>query len=366
MSAFGGIASGALGGAALGPIGMIGGGILGGLGSYFQGQSQNRAARRADDDNELRLRAQQGLLGSGFFGSGYGGMPYYQTIYGQGLASGNPNDPRLGQGLAGINSFVQSQGGPIQDQFRRLAESVSQRQSGNLGYYDQDTARLGGMSQGLLNEYDRGAANIYGNALGAEGMARDWGRNNANIINRQSAADLEGANRQSNRDLNSRGLGNSTVLSQARAGNQARTSQQRNDALQGNYNSQIDRLLGARAQTLGVQTNLHNTRAGLAQNQMGRDYQRAEGRMNLENANLTRDIGLRQDPIQLAYQTLSGNVFNPYSQQNYAPPGLSASGLAMSTAGNLLSRLGGQNWFGNNFRDYADQWNQAQNVPGVP
>lgn len=346
----------------------VGGAVAGTAGNMLTAGQQNRAVRRAGDDNARDLRGQQGALGAGVFGPGYGQLPTYQFLYGQGLERQDQN--MINQALAGLNGFVNSQGGPVMDQLRQLANSVSERQTGNIGRFDSDTSRLGQFSaqtganlgnfmntsrDDLLRGYDQGAANIYNNAVGAENMARDWGRGNADIIRRESGRDLEAANRQATRGLNSRGLGNTTVLNQAQASNQARTAEQRNNALQANNNAQIDRQLGARGQTLGIQQNLHNTRAGfqaqqnnaiadamrqLGESQIGREYQRSGERMGLENANLTRDIGLRQDPINLLYQTLSGGIMNPYGSQQFPVPAASASGAALNTAGNLLTAGG--------------------------
>jgi hypothetical protein len=343
--------------------------VAGGVGNAVSAGQSNQAARRAGDDNVRDLRGQQGQFGSGVFGPSYGQQPTNQFLYGQGIERQDQN--MINQALAGMNQFTQSQGGPVMDQLRQLAESVSQRQTGNLGRFDQDTQGLGQFSaqtgnnlgnfmgqsrDDLLRGYDQGAANITRGAQGAEQMARDWGRGNADIIRRESSRDLESANRQATRGLNARGLGNSTVLNQAQAANQARTAEQRNNALQGNYNQQIDRQLGTRSQTLGLQQGMHNQRAGLqygsnnaiadamrqlGESQIGREYQRSSDRMGLENANLTRDIGMRQDPINLMYQTLQSGIMNPYGYQNQPVPAASASGAALNTAGNMLGAAGG-------------------------
>lgn len=319
------------------PLSLLGG-LLNVGGGILSGSAQNRAVRRAGDDNALNLRGQQGVLGSGVLGAGYGQLPYYQYLYGQGLERNDQN--LINQGLGGINNFVNSTGGSVLDQQRGLANAVSERQTGNLGRFDQDTSGLSEMARQNFGNYDQGAANIVRGAQGAEQMASGWGRGNADIIRRESSNDLNAANRQATRGLNARGLGNSTVLNQAQASNQARAIQQRNDALQQNNNQMIDRQLGARAQTLGLQQNLHNTRAGLAENQLGRSYQRAGDRMGLENQNLQTDIRLRQDPINTLYQTLNGQVMNPYTQLNFGPQPASAAATGMAGLGNLFSFLG--------------------------
>ena len=319
------------------PLSLLGG-LLNIGGGILSGGAQNRAVRRAGDDNALNLRGQQAVVGNGVLGSGYGQLPYYQYIYGQGLERNDQN--LINQGLSGINNFVNSTGGSVLDQQRGLADAVSQRQTGNLGRFDTDNARLAEIARQNFGSYDQGAQNIVQGAQGAERMAGDWGRGNADIIRRESANDLSSANRQATRGLNARGLGNTTVLNQAQASNQARMAQQRNDALQANNNAMIDRQLGARAQTLGLQQNLHNTRAGLAENQLGREYQRAGDRMGLENQNLQNDIRLRQDPINTLYQTLNGQVMNPYSQLNFGVQPASAAATGISGLGNLFSFLG--------------------------
>jgi hypothetical protein len=369
----------------------VGGAVAGTAGNAITAGSANQAARRAGDDNVRDLRGQQGSFGSGVFGPSYGQQPTNQFLYGQGIE--RQDQGMIDQALAGMNQFTQSQGGPVMDQLRQLAESVSQRQTGNLGRFDTDTQNLGqfsaqtgnnlgnfmgqsrddllrGYDQGsanILGDYDRGAANITRGAQGAELMARDWGRGNADRIRRESIRDLDAANRQTTRGLNSRGLGNSTVLNQAQASNRQRVLEQRNNAMQDNNNQQIDRQLGTRSQTLGLQQGLHNQRAGMQQglhnqragfqygsnnaiadamrqlgeSQIGREYQRSSDRMGLENANLTRDIGMRQDPINLMYQTLQSGIMNPYGYQNQPVPAASASGAALNTAGNMLGAAGG-------------------------
>jgi len=348
---------------------LLGGGVgLNALGGLVGNASQNRAIRRAGDDNALNLRGQQGLLGSGVFGGGFGQMPTWQYLYGQGLERQDPN--LINQGLNGINSFVNSQGGPVIDQQRRLADTVSARQTGNLGYFDDTTNRLGQFSaqtgnnlgnfmsrsrDDLLRGYDQGAANIVGSAQGNENNVQQWGTGQAMNIRRDAGRNLSAANMASDRALSGRGLGNSSLLVGAQMANRRNNQEATNSALQDLANARIDRQTAARNQTLGLQTNLHNTRAGLqadqnnniagsmerlGENQIGREYQRAGDRMGLENQNLTRDIGLRQDPINTLYQTLNGQVMNPYSSINFGVGTGGGSGNALSSIGGALAGTG--------------------------
>lgn len=302
----------------------VGGTVLSAVGGGMQGNSSRQAQQRMDDDQVLRLRSQQGALGNSLLGPGYGAMPLWQQIYGQGIEHNNQGE--INQGLAGINSFTNSIGGPVLQQQRDLANAVSQRQTGNLNFYDQQTGQLG--QQG-----DQNLAALMGGAQGAEGMARTWGAGQSQNIRRDAERGLSAANQQSDRSLTGRGLGNSSLLVRAQQRNRQSVGETRDSALQNLANSQIDRQLSTRAQTLGIQER------GQGQN-LANAYNRAGGRMTLENQNLTRDIGLRQDPINLLTQTLGGNIMNPYS--NYQQSGAQAggSGTAIGSLGGSLAAFG--------------------------
>ena len=334
-------------------------GLLSGIGgSLLGGSSSARAARVARDTDVQQFRQQQGLVGNGVFGSSYGDLPYYQYLYAQGLHGGGAANgtgaasDMTRQGLQGIQNFNNSQGGSILDQQRQLAQSVTDRQTGNLGRFDADTNALSQMGNYVGGQpgalYAQQGGQLNGLAAGAEALAGSTGIGRDRIIRRDSAQQQNAMNQQSRAGLAAAGFGNSTAVGSAMRGNAQAVGQQRERALQENTDSRLGAQLGARSQRLQVGQNILSGQADAmhqaGQAQIGREYQRAGDRQTLENQNLTRDIGLRQDPINLQYQTLTGAELNPYSQyRTQVNPNMGSSnalatlGAGLAAGGNYLT-----------------------------
>ena len=325
-------------------LGLLGGGtLLNGAGSFLGGNAQSRAVRRADDDQVGRFRGQQGMVGTGMLGAGYGRMPYFQTIYGQGLERGDQN--LINEATQGFNDFTSSVGGSVLDQQRRLADSVSARQTGNLARFDTDTSmlagRAGAANASLDNMWTNGSNNLMGLAAGAESMARNANAGRDRIIRRDAATQENAMNQRSRAALAASGFGNSTAVGNAMSENAASVGEQRDRALQDVHEATQRSVQDARGRRLNLGASLLAGRAGASertgQSQVGRDYARASDRMALENANLTRDVGLRQDPINTVGSFLNGPINNPYS--SYTTPVVPAGGsaAALSSVGGALA-----------------------------
>jgi hypothetical protein len=233
----------------LGPIGMIGGGLASGLGGLLGASQQNRAIRRAEDDNTRDLRGQMGGVGAGIFGPSYGSQPLYQFLYGQGLERQDP--AMVQQGLAGINDFINSQGGPVIQQQRNLANNTTGRQSANLASFDDDTRRLhdfSGATGANLGNFMTGARDdLLRGARGAEDMADIIGAGRSQTITRDAGRDLSRANQDTDRSMMNRGLANSTALVGAQQANRSRIHETRDRALQANSDSRFgNRVAGGR------------------------------------------------------------------------------------------------------------------------
>lgn len=316
-------------------LALLGGGsALSSIGQLIGGGSNARAVRRADDDQVGRFRGQQGQFGTGVFGEAYGRQPYYQTIYQQGLERNDPNLTR--QGLEGMQAFTNATGGPILDQQRQLANSVSQRQTGNLGYFDQDTNRLSALANQMGGQNSQ--ASML--AAGTERMAGSTGIGRDRIIRQDATRDQRNMDATARAQLAASGFGNSTAVGNATRANAQSVGENRDRALQASTDAR-----------LGAQMNARNTRVNLAnqqgQQQIGREYQRSGDRMTLENQNLTREIGLRQDPISTSLQTQSGAIFNPFL-------GYNAPVAANTGSANALGSIGGSLTAGGNYINNAN------------
>lgn len=310
-------------------LALLGGGAASSiLGGALGANAQGRDARKARDWSDKQTASGMARVGRFYFGPQVD--DYIHDSYGLYDKSGGGGD------------FVAGQGGSVASRLRAMIEAVSGRQTGNLGYFDQDSARLAGLDQQALAGYDRGAGKVLSQAVRGEDMAKQWGQGREQIIRQDASRDLAAADDTSRATLAAAGLSGSTAMGQALAGNRERVGRNRDRALQDLSEGQIDRQLGAAGRTLNASLSLDTGKNSAQQLAVNRAYGRSGDRMQLENQNLTRDIGLRQGELDQALQVLMSPQFNPWlgADTSRYYPGSSAAASALQAAGSGASALG--------------------------
>lgn len=310
-------------------LGLLGAGSAAStLGSVLGASSQNRAGRQARDWYDKQTAGGMARTGRFFFGP-----QVDQYVY---------DSMGLYDRKGGGGDFVSKMGGSASDRLRQMVEAVSQRQTGNLGYFDQDTQRLAGLDAKALAGYDQGAGKILAKATQGEDLARTWGLGRDRIIREDAGRELAAADDTSKAALASAGLSGSTAMAQALAGNRERVGRNRDRALQDLSEGQVDRQLGAQGRTLSASLQLDTGKHSAEQLALNRAYGRSGDRMALENQNLTRDIGLRQSEIDQALAVLQSPQMNPWlgADASRYYPGSSALGSALTAAGGGAAALG--------------------------
>lgn len=180
--------------------------------------------------------------------------------------------------------------------------------------------------QGLVSDYDLDTLRQREAGQGLDRQARQYGKQEALRIKRDSERALAGLNRVTEGRMISGGFGNSTVNTSALAGNTQRAQEGMNDALGRLSDRQIQMLT-----QIGMQNN-------------GMNAARAGGRTALQSGLLDRNLSLQSAPLQAEMGLLTSPIFNPYVGQNTTQyfPGVSPSGAFGQTVGNSMSAVGGQ------------------------
>lgn len=352
----------ALGLGIAGGIGSLLGGIFGASGASSAANAQIQAGRDAMNLYDTRTGEGQARLAAALYGAGPQYEAYLRTLnpslVGTPSVSGGLTDDQRQQ-LTRINQRIAELGGPgvvrsrTGQQNPELQSLIQQRdtlngladgQPGEAGSLNLDAlrayagsqpgllAQLQGISQqyqqggqGILRGFDTQAANLsqQADAIGRE--AQGYGAQERRDININADRTLQGLNRQTLGRLASSGLGDSTLMSSAMAGNTRSVNEGRATSL-GNLNDrQINLLTGLRQGALGVRTGLMQQRTGLQTGLLDQGYQ----------AQLA--------PINTQLAALQGGVMNPWLGQNTTQyfPGVSPGGSALSSIGNTLSAAGG-------------------------
>lgn len=309
----------------------IGGAGLGAIGGLISGASSNEAARKARDWYQSRTREAQaryydvlGYRPEEYFDPGGG-----QRVVGQGsqiFGSGSGGGSNTGEGEL-PTGFT---GGGVLGLLQGLADSTSARQTGNLAYFDNETADLN-------SREDAATSNLSRLNAGAEAMAKTYGVGQEATIRKDADRRLTSANRGISARLRASGLGDSTIVGNQMAGASAQIGEAADRSIASVRQSAIDRLLAARGQTIGSTQNQAN--ASLA-----RRAGRSSDRMGLEERNLNRDISLRESIPRVLLQGMSSPIANPWAGQNTSQyyPGVSGAGNALQSAGSSAGAISGQ------------------------
>lgn len=310
----------------LAALAIGGGSALSAIGSLVGGASANRAGRQARDFSDSRTGAQQLAVGSSFFGPEYADL--VQTSQLLQIARQRQDIPEMERLTRLLNEGITRMGGPIQEQQRGLARSVSDRQTGNLAYFDAETAGLNADEDAAMGEFDKGTADQLA-------LADAWGQGRARVINEDFDTDLRAMDDSALATLAATGFGNSTARGNSLRENRTVNRRERTRALQDLSEASVDR-------RLGVAANRGNLRAGLRADRTGRRYSRAASRMGLEERNLGRDIALHGEPINSALAMHQSSVLNPWLGANTSQyyPGSSGLATALSEVGGAAAGLG--------------------------
>jgi len=282
----------------------------------LSGQSANRAGRQARDWNNDRFREQRGALGGLAFGNSYLDM----------MGSNLSPEHR-----AQLSQFLGSQGlgnGGVVGAQNRLA-GRSERQGGNIMQgYNRETRNLAGQSGGNL-------AQVMGMYQGMGQQADQWGRGREDIIRRDAGTANKAMDQTSLARLAASGFGNSTAAANQLQGNATATGRAMQDQLQGLSEAKIDRQLD-----IGKAGAASRERMG--ENQTNRDYTRAAGRTDLQLQNLTRNLNMRQAPLNTALGVQQSQIMNPWLSNPQGPgAGISPLGAAGGTIAGGLASYGG-------------------------
>ncbi len=291
----------------------------------------------------------------------------YYAGYGQGNGSaattpdGSAFDPSelkayLSQAAGKRGAF-----GEMEDQ----AAQAEREGAGILGNYDRDTSTLQSMFGDTLSDYDRQSAGLQDSYRGAfndaaqrgaglESMAAQWGQGQDKILAEDAARQLAGANRTSLARLGAAGFGNSTAVGNQLSGNALASGRDLTRAKASLAQAQLDRQMGARAQTNqslgGLQSNNLSLlasraggRTGLQTGNLDTMRQRLTGRTGLETDTLNRNVGLRQQPLNTRLSLLTNPLMNPgtniQTSSFYSPSG---TGSTQSAFGGFLGNIGGR------------------------
>ena len=165
---------------------------------------------------------------------------------------------------------------------------------GVFGEYQSLATQAGQQGQQVLDAYGVDTNRLLGMARGNEAIANEYGRGEAERINRDYDRSLKGNNRSTQATLLGRGLGASTTLTNQMRANTMRNDEGRQDALGALSKSQVDRRMAARGDTIRL---LGGRLAGGTQLQMG---------------NQDRSLGMQQQALGLKTNLLTGGATNPW------------------------------------------------------
>ena len=366
-----GAASGAAAGSMFGPWGMALGAGLGAVGSIIGGQQQARAGRQARD--LWKSQGQEGMnrLGMMYFGPDqmmnlmagtnvdYGGKFWPAALEGKLSDMEKPDGmddtqweaekSRL-QGLADdwkrMKSFVDSQGGPINEQLRGFSEQAVQGVDDaygrvldrNKGAMARDTQ----LFQEPINSFQNATPGILAAAGQQSALAGAFGAEREGVIRRD--ADKMGRNLDARTRalMTASGFGG-TIEAMQMAGN-ARNAQ---ESMQSSLADLAGQKLGAQMQgAQAYQSALQGTAGTLAglQGQKASSISRLGLQRNLmannaDQSRVSQKFNFQMQPLQSSMGILQSSVMNPFLRSNTSQfyPGQTATGAL----GQFGSQMGG-------------------------
>lgn len=299
----------------------IGAGLLGlgvgtsALSSLFGSNPASQVTAGGQFQRQDLSSNQQQLLQS-LYGAGGGVSADWNNYRAYQIISGKPapdpnttivqTGPYAGQSYAAaMAAQQQAQGGPIIQQQQQLANRFINQGNAQQSVFNNQMAGL--TAQGQQNA----------------GLASNYGRNSANLINQQYNLANTSANNATQALANATGLGASSVVGNQIAGNNQTLGLARSQALQGAAQS------AAQLQTGVNQTNIANQ---FSQNQASQ---------NLWNQLQNNKQTLRFNPVNTMLNAQEGSILSPVSNAaSYQYTPYSAAGTALGGIGNTSALLG--------------------------
>lgn len=192
---------------------------------------------------------------------------------------------------------------------------------GLLGKYQAEADRTEKEGQSNLARYDAGTFGLDRMSRDIARGAKDFGKQQESKIRRDSAESLQNANRLATTSLMGRGLGASSALTDAYAGNARQ-----------NFNSTQDALGQLGDRQIQLQTGLQGSRLSL----LG---QRDQGRLGLALGGQDAARGLRTGALNVEQGALAGSDYSRLlgSQAANFYPSASPSGSYLSSLGSSLA-----------------------------
>ena len=359
------------------------GAIAGAAGSFFGGQSQGRAGRKARDWYDRQTAHNRQQMGGLLYGnqnamdlwasSRFREPKFLENMIRDGLIPPPPEGMDLNTyrnqlsenalkntiggpvlpGLRDISKFGEAQGynigGALKDQFAGL------NQQGNLDLQQVMNlyGNVGQNTRGLFKTARQGVAQQFGRA---ESTARQFGAGRAQEIRRDFGENRKDLNQATDASL--AGLGVNTLRANQRTANERLLGREESRALTDLGDIQTQLVMNPQMQQAQAMTGLYGQEAsimpqiGLAgagasqqirQANLARQLSQTAQLAAQGNQNLNRNIGLRQLPYMTALNAQGGSVMNPWLGQNTAQyyPGFSPAGSALSAFGQFGGQLGG-------------------------
>lgn len=270
--------------------------------------TDQQRARLADIDRQLALPTSDRAQAAGVFGRVGGSGTSLTTETRRRLEQERKDLMAAAGGDAGVTGSVgmdaiNALGPGYVSQYQTIADQAQRDNAGVLEGFDQQTNQLGALSRRI------------------ERQAANYGKQAEDRIRRDSADSLTNANRAAMAALNARGLGASTMLTDALGGNARDNQRAQADALGALGDSQI------RLQT------------GLMGNTLGTLGQRFGGRTHLQSGNVASNANMQTGVVNARQQALTGAAMNPWLGRSNAEffPGQSASGAALGSLGSSLA-----------------------------
>ena len=301
-------------------ITMLGGGGLSALGSGLE--APGRPARRERDmQGQLVWPGQLQLT---HMLTGQAGLDYgreFDRVNREQMAG---RSATVDTGIA--DRFNQVTGGPVLQQMRDLAKFSNKRGTALRSNYQRQGRRLAADSAANRASLDSLGA-------GAEGIARQFGRGRERVIRSDAASRLTDMDDTARASLAASGLSNSSAVADRLTGNRRDVGRETDRALTDLSMATTDRVMDAR-------NNRIRTMQDTGEADLARRYNWMSGDTQLGLSNLSRNLGMRQAPIDTMLGTYQGGVMNPFLGSSFNVGQSNGLSNALVSGGNALAGIG--------------------------
>ena len=270
--------------------------------------TDQQRARLSEIDKQLKLPTSDRAKAAGVYGSAAGSSQTLTTESRKRLEQERKDLMDAAGGDAGVTGSVgmdaiNAMGPGYVSQFQTIADQTGRANQDVLEGFDQQTNQLGALSRRI------------------ERQASNYGKQAEQRIRRDSQDSLTNANAAAMAAMNARGLGASTMLTDALGGNARDNQRATDDALGSLGDSQI------RLQT------------GLMGNTLGTLGQRFGGRTQLQSGNVASNANMQNNVVNARQQALTGSAAMPWLGRSNSDffVGSSPSGAALGSLGSSLA-----------------------------